>query len=152
MTDTSITTSQTGNDVSLFDTVITWIEQGQTIWGALAFLAFIMVFAFCLINFRKKVNRISGNQIDAFVKVKKYIPSLYVELNDNMEQLRYFIFSYREMTLPPLMRSSFPFRDGSQNTIIFYISNRLICLVSGKLPNAPTCLRASITDDDAPAL
>ena len=95
MTDTSITTSQTGNDVSLFDTVITWIEQGQTIWGALAFLAFIMVFGFCLINFRKKVNRISGNQIDAFVKVKKYIPSLYVELNDNMEQLRYFIFSYR---------------------------------------------------------
>lgn len=40
MTDTSITTSQTENDVSLFDTVITWIEQGQTIWGALAFLAF----------------------------------------------------------------------------------------------------------------
>ena len=95
MTNTSINTSQSGNDVSMLDAIIAWFEQGQTIWGVLGLLAFVIVFVFCLITFRKRVNKISKNQIDVFVKVKKYIPSLYVELNDNMEHLRYFIFSYR---------------------------------------------------------
>ena len=74
MTDTSINTSQKGNDVSLFDTVITWIEQGKTIWGVLVFLAFVIAFALCLFNFRRKVNKISKNQIGTFVKVKKIHP------------------------------------------------------------------------------
>ncbi len=95
MTDTSITTAQSENTTSLFDTILNSIGQGQTLWSVLAFFAFIFIFAFCLVMFRTKLNKISLKQIDNFIKVKKYAPSLYIELNDNMEQLRYFIFATR---------------------------------------------------------
>ena len=95
MTDTSIATTQQDNTTSLFDTILDLIGQGQTLWSVLTFIAFLVAFAFCIVWFRSKVNRISKKQIDEFIKVKKYAPSLYVELNDNMEQLRYFVFSSR---------------------------------------------------------
>lgn len=95
MNDTSFVTPESANDFSFFTEVLTWYDQTETIKGLLTFLACVGVFVICLIMFRKKINGISKNQISAFVKVKKYIPSLYVELNDNMEQVRYFMFSYR---------------------------------------------------------
>lgn len=87
--------TQTENDVSVFEKFLDLLGQAQTIWSILLFLVFAILFVLCLFLFRKNVNENSIKQIDNFIKVKKYSPELYIELNENMEFLRYFIFSYR---------------------------------------------------------
>lgn len=87
-------TTQTENDISAFEKILDLLGQAQTIWSVLLFLACVILFIFCLFLFRKNVNKNSKKQIDDFIKVKKYTPELYIELNENMEFLRYFIFSY----------------------------------------------------------
>ncbi|MBQ7940128.1 MAG: ATP-binding protein [Clostridia bacterium] len=97
MTETSVTNTQavqSQNSIFSFDELLNCIGKGQTLWSILTFGVFIIVFFTCIILFKKKVNKISQKQIDDFIRVKKYAPDLYVELNDNMEYLRYFIFSY----------------------------------------------------------
>ena len=91
----TLSKTQTGNDTSIFQKFLDLLGQAQTIWSILLFLAFIILFVLCLFLFRKNVNKNSEKQIDTFIKVKKYSPELYIELNENMEFLRFFIFSYR---------------------------------------------------------
>ncbi|OPY60240.1 MAG: hypothetical protein A4E56_02816 [Pelotomaculum sp. PtaU1.Bin065] len=62
----------------------------QTLWGILIFAFIITSFIILLVAFRKRVNYDSSKQIDIFERNKKYIPSLYIELNDTKENLRYF--------------------------------------------------------------
>lgn len=90
-----LSTTPAENDVSVFEKFLDLLGQAQTIWSILLFLAFVILFVLCLFLFRKNVNKYSKKQIDNFIKVKKYVPELYIELNENMEFLRYFIFSYR---------------------------------------------------------
>lgn len=90
-----LSTTPAENDVSVLEKFLDLLGQAQTIWSILLFLAFVILFVLCLFLFRKNVNKYSKKQIDNFIKVKKYVPELYIELNENMEFLRYFIFSYR---------------------------------------------------------
>ena len=46
-------------------------------------------------SFTKRVNTESINQVVVFKNNRKYIPELFIELNDNLENLRYFVFSNR---------------------------------------------------------
>ena len=95
MTEALSVAPQVDNNVSILEKALDWVGQGQTAWGLLILFMCIIVFMLCLISFRKNINRTSRKQIDDFIKAKKYTPELYVELNENMEFLRYFIFSYR---------------------------------------------------------
>ena len=42
--------------------------------------------------FKKNVNEYSRDQYNLLVKNKKYMPSLFFELNENLELLRYFLY------------------------------------------------------------
>ena len=70
------------------------IGRMQTSWGLLVAIALILAFTVCLITFRKKVNRDSKLQIQAFIKVKKYIPSNKALFSRFYEDL--YTFKYDE--------------------------------------------------------
>lgn len=67
----------------------------QTAWGLIVAGTLIIAFIFCVFAFTKRINKITKAQIQRFQKEGKYLPSIYIELNNSMEYLRYFIFSYR---------------------------------------------------------
>ena len=83
-----------GNTMEQFS-LLDFIGQVQTIWSIVAFCVFLLFFSVSLIIFRQKINRLSMSQIKDFRKAKKYIPEIYIELNDNMEHLRCFFFATR---------------------------------------------------------
>lgn len=67
----------------------------QTAWGLIATGILIAVFFFCVFSFTKMINKATKIQIQRFQKEGKYLPSIYIELNNSMEYLRYFIFSFK---------------------------------------------------------
>lgn len=75
--------------------IIDGIGTVQTAWGLIATGAFIIVFVFCVFTFTNRINKETKAQIRRFQRDGKYLPSTYIELNNSMEYLRYFIFSYR---------------------------------------------------------
>lgn len=76
---------------SIWEVLIEKIGQAQTIYSVIAFVCVILAFVACLILFRRNVNKLSKQQINVFKDNKKYIPQLYVELNNNMEKLRWLL-------------------------------------------------------------
>lgn len=69
-------------------------DEIQTTWEAFVAVVLAIAFICTIFSFRKRVNERTSSQIQFFVKTKKYEPGLYIELNRNMECLRYFVFSY----------------------------------------------------------
>ena len=67
----------------------------ETLYGLLYTAIGVTIFVLSLIFFRKSVNSATSRQIQFFIKAKKYIPELFTELNDNLDNLRYFVFSNR---------------------------------------------------------
>ena len=83
----------TTNETSMFEQVIDFIGSTQTVWGVFITIVCILFFIYCVISFRTKMKKQSNSMINKFVNEKKYLPHIYVELNNNMEMLRYYIFS-----------------------------------------------------------
>lgn len=75
--------------------ILNCIGTAQTLWSCLGALLIVLFFILSLIRFCKKTNEQSQNMIKQFICNKKYIPDAYVELNDNLEHLRYFVYSKR---------------------------------------------------------
>ncbi|MBE6824749.1 MAG: ATP-binding protein [Ruminococcaceae bacterium] len=75
--------------------ILDYIGSAQTLWSCLCAFLVILFFVLSLTRFRKKTNEQSQNMINQFISNKKYIPDAYVELNDNLEHLRYFVYSKR---------------------------------------------------------
>ena len=65
----------------------------QTGWWLVTVCIGIALFLALVVTFKSNVNQISRLQLDEFIRVKKYIPELYIELNRNMECLRYFAYA-----------------------------------------------------------
>lgn len=59
--------------------------------GILIFTIFVLVIS--LFSIRRKANKFTNEQINHFIKDGKYIPGVFVELNESKEVLRYFIYS-----------------------------------------------------------
>lgn len=59
--------------------------------GILILTIFVLVIS--LFSIRRKVNKFTNEQINHLIKDGKYIPGVFVELNESKEVLRYFIFS-----------------------------------------------------------
>ena len=58
----------------------------------LLYIIAMLVILFCMVVcFRKRVNEKSKVLIDGFLKNRKYIKGLFVEVNDTKELLRYFV-------------------------------------------------------------
>lgn len=52
----------------------------------------LIIIISCFFFFRKNINDFTREQINHLIKNKKYIPNIFVELNENKEVLRYFIY------------------------------------------------------------
>lgn len=59
--------------------------------GILIFTIFVLVIS--LFSIRRKANKFTNEQINHLIKDGKYIPGVFVELNESKEVLRYFIYS-----------------------------------------------------------
>ena len=59
--------------------------------GILIFTIFVLVIS--LFSIRRKANKFTNKQINHLIKDGKYIPGVFVELNESKEVLRYFIYS-----------------------------------------------------------
>lgn len=67
----------------------------QTLYSVIGAIVLIILFWMSVAGFTNKVNAKSLKQVAIFKKNRKYIPELFTELNGNLENLRYFAFSYR---------------------------------------------------------
>lgn len=85
----SVTT--TTNSSSFFDIA----NNASALWGLMGILLVLFLSFVFLIRFRNKLNNDSAKQVQVFERDQKYIKSLYVELNDTQEKLRYFMFSMK---------------------------------------------------------
>ena len=75
-----------------------WTSVSGTIQDLWWLVVVAVGFIACLIavlSFRKKTHRITKSTIGGLIRNKKYIPNLFVELNDGKETLRYFIYGKR---------------------------------------------------------
>ncbi len=75
--------------------IIDWFGTIQTAWSIIVLCVLLIGFALCVIMFTKGINEITKGQINRFQKEGKYLPAIYIELNDTMEFLRYFLFSFK---------------------------------------------------------
>lgn len=83
------------NVLEILKSVVDSIGTIQTAWGLIVLLVLIVLFILGIFTFTNRVNKSTESQIQRFKKEGKYLPSVYVELNNSIESLRYFIFSYR---------------------------------------------------------
>ena len=76
------------------ENIVSAFGEIQTAWGFIVLIFLLLFFCYSVIMFSKEVNQQTHLQIQAFNKMGKYEPALYIELNRNLECLRYFLFSY----------------------------------------------------------
>ena len=68
------------------------IQTLHSIFVAIMLFVLFWIYVAC---FTKKVNAKSLKQVAVFKKNRKYIPELFTELNGNLENLRYYVFSMK---------------------------------------------------------
>lgn len=85
----------TNNRTLSFTDILDFIGKFDTICGIISVAMIVVLFVWLLLTFRKKINKSTKNQVDFFISDGKYIPEIYIELNESMEYLRYFIYGNR---------------------------------------------------------
>ena len=64
----------------------------QNIWWLITLVVAIFVLMNSLFSIRKKANKYTGEQVKKLIQDGKYIPGVFVELNNSKEVLRYFVY------------------------------------------------------------
>lgn len=90
-----LTSEASPNMVEKIEKALSVIGNIETLGGIAGFTILCALFCCSIISFRKRTNKISLQQLCVFKRNKKYIPELFTELNCNLENLRYFVFSSR---------------------------------------------------------
>lgn len=67
----------------------------QNLWRLFILIFTVLVLIVALFSIRRKANKFTNKQIDRLIKDGKYIPGIFVELNESKEVLRYFIYRKR---------------------------------------------------------
>ena len=65
----------------------------QNLWWLVLLIFMVLVLIVSLFSIRRKANKYTNKQINHLIKDGKYIPGVFVELNESKEILRYFIYS-----------------------------------------------------------
>lgn len=65
----------------------------QNIWWLVTLIFTVFLLMFSLFSIRRKANKYTRKVIQRLINDGKYIPGVFVELNDSKEILRYFIYS-----------------------------------------------------------
>lgn len=74
------------------DSIFDFFDKFLNFKEIFAIILVIVATIYSVISFRNKTNKITKNTISQLKKEKKYIPSVFVELNDTKETVRYFIY------------------------------------------------------------
>ena len=64
----------------------------QNLWWLVTLGVLILVLMTSLFLIRKKANKYTDEQIKKLIHDGKYIPGIFVELNNSKEVLRYFVY------------------------------------------------------------
>ena len=67
----------------------------QNLWWLVLLIFTVLVLIVSLFSIRRKANKYTNKQINHLIKDGKYIPGVFVELNESKEILRYFIHRKR---------------------------------------------------------
>lgn len=67
----------------------------QNLWWLVILIFTVLVLIISLFSIRRKANKFTKKQIKQLIKDGKYIPGVFVELNESKEVLRYFIYRKR---------------------------------------------------------
>ena len=78
---------------SVMDLLSEISDTMQNLWWFVAFISTILVLVFSLFSIRRKANKYTRKVINRLIDDGKYIPGVFVELNDTKEVLRYFVYS-----------------------------------------------------------
>ncbi len=96
ITDATEKASQTRDRVlsfeSILDKINTLFSGAKNLWTVLLFIIIAISAIRWLVGYRRKINSISNEKINELNNNKKYIPGLFVELNESKEYLRYFFY------------------------------------------------------------
>ena len=68
-----------------------FVETTQNVYTVISILIVILFITFSIFNVRKRARKYTKKQIETLKKNGKYIPGIFVELNDSKEVLRYFV-------------------------------------------------------------
>ena len=82
--------------IGLFNTIrdsLSNISNILTAHSLIVAVVLVIFFIICVFIFTKTINKKTRNQILSFKNEGKYLPSVFVEYNNSMEYLRYFVFS-----------------------------------------------------------
>jgi len=85
----------TSKQDSLISTVSNYVSDFQNWWWL---IVVCLIFLFVIIYFfsnKRRINALSKDKLQEFMKNKKYIPLLFVELSNTKELLRYFIYGIK---------------------------------------------------------
>ena len=78
---------------SVIDSLSEISDTMQNLWWLFVLMFTILVLAFSLFSIKSKANKYTRKVIQRLINDGKYIPGVFVELNDIKEILRYFIYS-----------------------------------------------------------
>ncbi len=78
---------------SMIDFLSDLSDTIQNLWWLVILIFTIFALIVSLFSIRRKANKFTNKQIDHLIKDGKYIPGVFVELNESKEVLRYFIYS-----------------------------------------------------------
>lgn len=80
---------------SMIDSLSDLSDTIQNLWWLVILIFTIFALIVSLFSIRRKANKFTNKQIEHLIKDGKYIPGIFVELNESKEVLRYFIYSKR---------------------------------------------------------
>ena len=120
-----LTSEASPNMVEKIEKALSVIGNIETLGGIAGFTILCALFCCSIISFRKRTNKISLQQLCVFKRNKKYIPELFTELNCNLENLRYFVFSSR-WKRRIIREYNHQFRNTQGKEIAKIISNHLL--------------------------
>ena len=76
----------------IIDSVSSLSDALQNLIWIISFVVVILLIIFALFSIRKRTNKYTKKQIEKLKQNGKYIPGVFIELNQTKEVLRYFIF------------------------------------------------------------
>lgn len=76
----------------IIDLLSNFSDTIQNLWWLIALVVTIFVLMNSLFSIRKKANKYTGEQVKKLINDGKYIPGIFVELNNSKEVLRYFVY------------------------------------------------------------
>lgn len=78
---------------SVIDSLSEISDTMQNLWWLFVLMFTMLVLVFSLFSIKSKANKYTRKVIQRLINDGKYIPGVFVELNDSKEILRYFIYS-----------------------------------------------------------